>query len=186
MSEAELIKGCLNGERSHFNRLYECYSSLLYGICLRYADDEEEAKDVLQEAFVKIFKKLDSYTSEKGSFEGWIKTIVRNLCIDYCRKRKYDSRIPVEQIEDVIEEADEENEILSSLNELTFEDLAAMISELPAGYRMVFNLYVIDGLSHKEISNELNISENTSKTQLMKAKNLLKKRLKIKVLACTK
>ncbi len=184
MSEAELVRGCKNGERTHFNALYECYSSSLYSICLRYADDEDEAKDILQDAFVKIFKKIDTYNVSKGSFEGWIKSIVRNLCIDVCRKKKFDFKIPVDQIAEEISENDDE--FINTLNELSFEDLTKCISDLPVGYRMVFNLYVVDEKSHKEIANELNISESTSKTQLMKAKTLLQKKLRDKVFAFTK
>ena len=184
MSEEDLIKGCINGERIHFNELYENYSSPLYSICLRYADDDDEAKDILQEAFVKIFKKLDTYQPSKGKFEVWLKSIVRNLCIDVCRKKKFDFRIPVDQIaEEVI---DDDDEFMNSLNELSFEDLTGCISELPVGYRMVFNLFVIDEKTHKEIAHEMNISESTSKTQLMKAKSLLQKKLRNKVFAFTK
>lgn len=184
MSEEELIKGCIKGERTHFNRLYEKYSSGLYSICLRYADDQDEAKDILQESFVKIFKKLDTYVSEKGTLGTWLKSVVRNQCIDVCRKKKFSFNIPVDQLAEEISCDDEES--LNTIIELSYEDLITTISELPVGYRMVFNLYVMDEKSHKEIAAELNISESTSKTQLMKAKLLLQKKLKNRVFACTK
>ncbi len=176
MSTDELIKGCQQGKSSHFSELYEKYSSGLYYICMRYAGDSDEAKDLLQEGFVRIFQKLNTYDSKRGPFEGWMKRIFINLCIDYYRKQKHNlSSFPIEEVADEI--ADSDDEPMGLVNNLSYEELIHAISELPVGYRTVFNMYVIDEKGHKEIASELNISESTSKTQLFKARNLLQKNL---------
>ena len=185
MSKEELIKGCLKGKGSHFSELYDRFSSGMYSICLRYAGDEDEAKDLLQEGFLKIFQKLGTYDTSRGSLEGWIKRIFINLCIDFYRKNKYrNTNIDVEEFGDEIPE--EENEVHGILHDLTYDELISEISKLPPGYRTVFNMHVIDGKGHKEIATELEITESTSKTQLFKARNLLKKNLMAKTLIRTK
>ncbi|MFZ7113944.1 MAG: RNA polymerase sigma factor [Bacteroidota bacterium] len=179
MSTDELIKGCLQGKGSHFSELYEKYSSGLYYICMRYAGDSDEAKDLLQEGFVKVFQKLSTYDASRGTFDSWLKRIFINLCIDYYRKQKNTaSAFPIEQVADEI--ADIDDEPVGLVNNLTYEELVEAISELPVGYRTVFNMYVIDEKGHKEIASALNISESTSKTQLFKARNLLQKNLMLK------
>lgn len=181
MSTDELIKGCLQGKGSHFTELYEKYSSGLYYICMRYSGDSDEAKDLLQEGFVRIFQKLNTYESTRGSFEGWMKRIFINLCIDHYRKQKNNiSSLPIEEVADEI--ADSDGEPMGVINNLSYEELIQAISELPLGYRTVFNMYVIDEKGHKEIASGLNISESTSKTQLFKARNLLQKNLMMKTL----
>ena len=148
---------------------------------MRYSGDSDEAKDLLQEGFVRIFQKLNTYESTRGSFEGWIKRIFINLCIDHYRKQKNNiSSLPIEEVADEI--ADSDGEPMGVINNLSYEELIQAISELPLGYRTVFNMYVIDEKGHKEIASELNISESTSKTQLFKARNLLQKNLMMKTL----
>lgn len=148
---------------------------------MRYSGDSDEAKDLLQEGFVRIFQKLNTYESTRGSFEGWMKRIFINLCIDHYRKQKNNiSSLPIEEVADEI--ADSDGEPMGVINNLSYEELIQAISELPLGYRTVFNMYVIDEKGHKEIASELNISESTSKTQLFKARNLLQKNLMMKTL----
>jgi len=185
MSIEELIKGCLDGKAGHFSMLYDRFSSGMYAICLRYAGDEDEAKDLLQDGFIKIFSKLNTYDSSRGKLESWIKSIFINSCIDFYRKNKYKNvEMDIEILAD--EEPVEENEVHNILSDITYEELIEEISKLPPGYRTVFNLHVIDGKGHKEIAGELNISENTSKTQLFKARNLLRKNLLAKAIVKTK
>jgi RNA polymerase sigma factor (sigma-70 family) len=170
----DLIAGCLEGSKRHFDELYEKYSYRLYLICLRYSGDEDEAKDILQDGFIKVFMQLKTFDIKKGSFEGWLKRIFINLSIDYYRKKSISlNSVSTDNIPDYFADDDEEPEY-----NFTQEQLLGMIQELPIGYRTVFNLYVIDDLGHKEIASLLGISESTSKTQFLKAKKLLQKRIK--------
>ncbi len=185
MSIEELIKGCLKGKGSHFSELYDRFSSGMYSICLRYSGDEDEAKDLLQEGFLRIFQKLNTYEKSRGSFEGWVKRIFINLCIDYYRKNKFrSSNRDIEEFGDILPE--EENEVIGILHDISYEELILEIGKLPPGYRTVFNMHIIEGKGHKEIAADLNIAESTSKTQLFKARNLLQKNLLAKAMVKTK
>lgn len=178
MTEIELIKGCLRNDRMSQKTLYERYYGKMLGVCTRYAKDKDHAKDMLQDGFLKVFTKMQSYNS-KGSFEGWMRRIIVNSCIDNIRKDKKnylivsttiasdaDYNIPQEEIsDDDLADKISEAEILRAVQDLT-----------PA-YRMVFNLYVIEEFTHKEIAEMLEISEGTSKSNLAKAKFNLKKNL---------
>jgi RNA polymerase sigma factor (sigma-70 family) len=175
MDDVELIIGCLEGSQRHFNELYEKYAYSLYGICLRYSKDEDEAKDVLQDGFIKVFTQLKTFDIHKGSFEGWLKRIFVNQAIDYYRKKKAGiNSLPAENIGDEI--ADEEGEVEYEYD-FSQEELLDMIHQLPDGYRTVFNLFVMENMSHKEIAALLDISENTSKTQFFKARKLLREKI---------
>lgn len=167
-NEDELIKGCVRRERSAQKRLYETFSSKMYALCCRYVKDSMEAEDVLVTAFTKILDRIDQYKGE-GSFEGWIRRVVVNEALTYLRRNRS------MYIETELEAADREPDYQLMSDHLEEEDLMNMIQELPAGYRIVFNLYAIDGYSHKEIANQLNISENTSKSQLSRARVFLQK-----------
>jgi RNA polymerase sigma factor (sigma-70 family) len=167
-NEDELIKGCVRRERSAQKRLYETYSSKMYGLCCRYVKDSMEAEDVLVTAFTKIFDRIEQYKGE-GSFEGWIRRVIVNESLTYLRRNRS------MYIETELEAADREPDYQLISDHLEAEDLLNMIQELPAGYRIVFNLYAIDGYSHKEIADQLNISENTSKSQLSRARVFLQK-----------
>jgi RNA polymerase sigma factor (sigma-70 family) len=145
--------------------------SVLYGICLRYSKKEEEAQDILQDSFIKIFTKLDTY-QYTGSFEGWLKRIVTNTSIEYYRKK-----INTEQVEEI---GFSPYLAIDSDKGLEVEELLKMIQELPEGYRMVFNMYAIDGYTHGEIATKLNISEGTSKSQLSRARAYLQRKFKEK------
>jgi RNA polymerase sigma-70 factor (ECF subfamily) len=166
ITEADLINGCLKGDRRTQEELYRRFSPKMYAVCLRYAGHAEEAQDILQEGFIKVFKKLDSFRSE-GSFEGWIRRIFVNTAIEHFRRKRY--LMPVtEKEENTIE-----GKYLSVLDNLAAADIMALVQELSPGYRTVFNMYVIEGYSHKEIGDILGISEGTSKSQLSRAKVIL-------------
>lgn len=168
--EQELIKGCLRRDRAAQKRLYDTFSSKMYGLCCRYIKDSMEAEDVLITAFTKIMDKIGQYKHE-GSFEGWMRRIVVNESLTYLRRNRN------MYLETELEAADYEPDYQSLSDSLEAEDLLKMISELPSGYRIVFNLYAIDGYSHKEIAEQLGISENTSKSQLSRARTYLQKLL---------
>ncbi|MBN8653064.1 MAG: RNA polymerase sigma factor [Cytophagales bacterium] len=168
--DMELIEGCRRNDRQAQKRLYDRYASKLYALCCRYIKDKMEAEDVWITAFTKILNKIDQYTGE-GNFEGWMRKIVVNESLSYLRKHKN------MYLETDIEAADYEPDYQNLEAHLEAEDLMKMIEALPAGYRIVFNLYAIDGYSHKEIAEQLNISENTSKSQLSRARVALQKSL---------
>jgi RNA polymerase sigma-70 factor (ECF subfamily) len=168
--EDELIKGCIRGDHRAQKLLYSTFSSKMYGLCYRYVKDSMEAEDILVTAFTRIFEKIGQFKGE-GSFEGWIRRIVVNEALTFLRKNRF------MYLETELEHAELEpaNDRLG--NHLEAEDLLNMIRELPTGYRIVFNLYAIDGYSHKEIAEQLGISENTSKSQLSRARVYLQKKL---------
>ncbi len=166
ITESDLIQGCLAGNRRMQEELYRRFSTRMYGVCLRYAGNAEEAEDILQEGFIKVYKKLNSYRGE-GSFEGWIRRIFVNTAIEHFRRRTYQQPI-TEQQENTIE-----GKYLSVLDNLAEKDIMKLLQELSPGYRTVFNLYVVEGYTHKEIGDILNISEGTSKSQLSRAKVIL-------------
>ena len=174
-----LIKDCLRNDPKAQERLFTKYSSRLYGLCRRYIREESEAEDVMITAFAKIFQKIDQYKAE-GSFEGWMRRIAVNEALTYIRRNKSI------HLEVDIEVADEESSLEHMGHELEAKDLLAMIDQLPAGYRTVFNLYAIEGYAHKEIAVQLGISENTSKSQLSRARGLLQKYLKHRELSTKK
>jgi len=166
--EDELIKGCLRRDSSAQKLLYDMYSSKMYGLCYRYVKDSMEAEDVLVTAFMKVFDKIQQFKGE-GSFEGWIRRIVVNEALTYLRRHRS------MYLETDLEQADREPNYNALSDHLEAEDLLKMIQELPTGYRIVFNLYAIDGYSHKEIADQLGISENTSKSQLSRARTYLQR-----------
>ena len=166
ITELDLIKGCIEGNRRMQEELYQRFSPRMYAVCLRYAGKAEEAEDILQEGFIKIFKKLDSFRSE-GSFEGWIRRIFVNTAIEHFRRKRY--LMPISEKE----ENTIEGKYISVLDELAEKDILALVQELSPGYRTVFNMYVVEGYTHKEIADLLGISEGTSKSQLSRAKVIL-------------
>jgi RNA polymerase sigma factor (sigma-70 family) len=166
----ELIKGCLRRERSAQKHLYDTYSSKMYAVCYRYVKDAMEAEDILVTAFMKVFDKIDQFKNE-GSFEGWIRRIVVNEALTHLRRNRS------MYVETDLEQADREPNYDQLSDHLEAQDLLAMIQELPAGYQLVFNMYAIDGYSHKEIADALGITENTSKSQLSRARVYLQKLL---------
>ena len=169
-SEQKLIAGCRDKNRAAQQQLYNSYSGKMYALCSRYVKSSMEAEDVLVTAFTKVFEKIDQFKSE-GSFEGWIRRIVVNESLTWLRKNK------AMYVETDIEKADREPDYNLMSDHLEAEDLLKIIQQLPTGYQLVFNLYAIDGYSHKEIAEQLGISENTSKSQLSRARVYLQKLL---------
>ena len=166
-----LIKGCVKRDPHAQRELYERFSPRMLAICYRYARTQAEAEDILQEGFVKIFQNLHKY-QDKGSFEGWIKRIIINCAIDHIRKEKAFS-YSVEINDSVMEEGN-----ANALDHLALQDLLKLIQQLPDGYRLVFNLYAIEGYSHAEIGKQLEISESTSRSQYARARAMLKKKIR--------
>lgn len=169
-----IIKGCLTGNRRDQELLYRRHVPKLYAVCLQYSGNDEEARDILQEGFIKIFENLIYYKYE-GSFEGWMRRIVVNTALE-----KYRSKHSLYRVDDIDlipePEADPDNEDYTGLDAV---DLLSIIRELPPKYRMVFNLFAIEGYSHKEISQMANISEGTSKSNLSRAREILKKKVNL-------
>ena len=170
ISESDLIQGCLAGDRRMQEELYKRFSPRMYAVCLRYATDAEEAQDLLQEGFIKVFKNLEKFRHE-GSFEGWMRRVFVNTSIEHYRKRVNVNSI-TERDEVRIEDG-----AWNALDNLAEKDIVGLIRELSPGYRTVFNMYVIEGYSHKEIADTLGITEGTSKSQLARAKGILQKKV---------
>ncbi len=167
-SDQDLIEGCKKGKHSAFEALYTKYAKRMMAIALRYANTTFEAEDIVQESFIKVFEKINAFEN-KGSFEGWLKRIVVNASINNFHKTNKER-----EFEDcsTIELADDK--AVSVLSELSNNELMSSLKLLPTGYRTVFNLFVIEGYSHKEIAELCKINEATSRSQLSKAKVLLK------------
>jgi len=171
MSEEEILEGCKANREECQKLLFEKYSRLMTGVCMRYADRYEEAQDIVQDGFIKVFKKIETFTG-KGSLEGWIRRIMVNTALDHLRRTKAE-RFNV-SVDDVEFKLKDKQEIIASMQA---DDLLKIIRTLPVGYRTVFNMYAIEGYTHKEIAKELDISENTSKSQYSRARALLQKKL---------
>jgi RNA polymerase sigma-70 factor (ECF subfamily) len=163
--DQKLIEECLRSNSLAQEKLFKKYYGIMLGICLRYTNNRNEAKEVLQEGYIKIFNHLQSFKFE-GSLPGWMKKIMVNTAID-----KYRKRITEPISFDLPENASSEDDVMSRFNK---NDLMDCINMLPAGYKAVFNMFVIEGYTHKEISEKLGITEGTSKSQLAKAKTYLK------------
>lgn len=169
--ESDLIKGCIEGDRRMQEELYRRFSPKMYAVCLRYAGNSDDARDLLQEGFIKVYKNLHRFRAE-GSFEGWMRRVFVNTSIEYFRKKSIQLSSVSDKEENTIEDAD-----ISAIDALAEKDIINIIQELSPGYRAVFNLYVVEGYSHKEISEMLGISEGTSKSQLARAKSVLQKKI---------
>lgn len=171
ISESDLIKGCIAGDRQMQEELYRRFAPKMYAVCFRYANNADDAQDLLQEGFIKIYRNLHRFRAE-GSFEGWIRRVFVNTSIEQFRKKQAKLSMVSEKEENTIEDRD-----ISALESLAEKDILAIIQELSPGYRTVFNLYVVEGYSHKEIGDMLGISEGTSKSQLARAKSVLQKKV---------
>lgn len=170
--EQNILKACQQNDRKAQFALYQLYKGKMLGLCRRYAISNAEAEDILQEAFIKVFKNINKIQKNE-SLGGWIRNIVVNTAIDFYRKSRYQT-FEV-QYEDALEKPDNDFFILEKL---TNEEIINTMQQLPNGYRMVLNLYVIEGYSHDEIAKMLNISVGTSKSQLSRAKEQLRTHLK--------
>ncbi len=175
-----IVSGCIKGKRKYQKRLFEMFYGKMMGVCMRYAKDQDEAQDMVQNGFIKIFKKLDVYNFE-GSLEGWIRRIMVNTAIDQIRKNKRD---PFSIEDDARVQNIEEDVPFSEEDEyetkIQAEEAIKAISNLSPAYKTVFNMYVMEGFTHKEIAEYLGISEGTSKSNLAKAKQKLKAQLSLK------
>ncbi len=178
MSDADqlIIEDCIKGKRTAQNKLYKKFAPALLGLCLRYARSREEAEDVLQEGFIKVFSNIGNFRSE-GSFEGWMKRIMINTAITHNKQTlKHQFHTDIDEIEET-HLVNEEEQINENAIKFPQGKLLEMIQKLPEGYNMVFNLYVFEHYTHKEIAEILGISINTSKSQLSKARKYLTTRI---------
>lgn len=164
-----IIKNCIRGDRDAQSRLYYLYAPVMFVVCQRYARSREDAEDILQEGFIKVFINLEQYRSE-GSFEGWMRRIFIN-----CALQKYRSQTSLHVI--TLEGEHERSHFLDEqiTTDLGVKELISLVQLLPASCRMVFNLYVFEGLKHSEIARHLGISEGTSKSNLFDARKQLQK-----------
>ncbi len=171
ISESDLISGSIEGDRRMQEELYKRFAPKMYAVCLRYANNADDAQDLLQEGFIKVFKNLHRFRAE-GSFEGWVRRVFVNSSIEHFRKKSAKLATVSDKEESTIEDSD-----ITALDSLAEKDIINLIQELSPGYRTVFNLYVIEGYAHKEIGELLGISEGTSKSQLARAKAILQKKV---------
>jgi RNA polymerase sigma-70 factor (ECF subfamily) len=170
-NEKEIIEGCIKQNRKAQKMLYDRYASKFLGICMRYAKDKQEAEDILQEGFLKIFERINKYHFA-GAFEGWMRRIIVNTAISNYRKNlKYYNHYDISEIT----EYDNDNNTQDL--EFTLEEMLKVIQSLSPGYRIIFNLYAIEGYAHKEIAEMLGIDVSTSKSQYSRAKKIIQNRL---------
>ncbi|HEY4799471.1 MAG TPA: RNA polymerase sigma factor [Bacteroidia bacterium] len=164
MTDDELVKSCISKNPAAQKLLFDRFSRKMMGVCLRYADRSEEAEDMLQNGFIRVFEKIETFKGT-GSLEGWIRKIIVNESLTYLRKNK-SMKLAV-AIDDVAYMISDNHGTGDNINE---QDLLKMIQKLPIGFRTIFNMYAIEGYSHKEIAELLSISEGTSKSQYSRAK----------------
>ncbi len=174
MNEQQLIASCKRGDRIGQKELYNRFARKMMGVCYRYVNDMETASDLLQDGFVKVFQSLDSY-SGTGSFEGWVRKIFVNCALEFLRKT--DVLRNAADLDDRLELAHSDNS--SVISSMTAKELMDLVHELPPGFRTVFNLFAIEGYSHKEIGDMLNITESTSRSQFTRARQLLQKKINV-------
>lgn len=167
----EIIKACIKGDRVAQKTLYQMFADKMYSVCLRYASNGDEAKDILQDGFIKVFLHLNQF-NYKGSFEGWVRRIIVNTALEKFRDKSYLFAVSMDQN---YESGDLEYDHI--LSDLSANDLLKLVQDLSPQYRMVFNLYAIEGYTHKEISEIMNIKEGTSKSNLSRAREILKEKV---------
>jgi RNA polymerase sigma factor (sigma-70 family) len=167
----ELVKRCKASERKAQELLYKQFASKMLGVCMRYAVDKMEAEDMLQNGFIRVFQKINDYRGD-GSFEGWVRRIMVHSSIEYYRKHH-----KMMQMVDMEDAGNEPSVNPVAVANLDAKDLLILIQRLSPGYRMVFNLYAIEGYSHKEIGEIMSISEGASKSQLSRARTILKEQI---------
>jgi len=165
-----IISECIAGNQKAMAELYHLFAPKMFGVCLRYAKDSGEAEDNLQDGFIKVFANLKNFRND-GSLEGWIRRIIINVSLEKIRKQHF--LYPVEDVSkyDSINFSDD------VIAKISADDLIKIIQELPPRYRLVFNLYVIEGMSHQEIAQEMSITTGTSKSNLARAREILKKKV---------
>lgn len=173
MTDIELIRGCIKDDALCQKSLFNRYASTLLGVCMRYARNKEDAEDILQDAFIKIFKKISQFKGD-GSFEGWMRRVVVNTALKKYTVSRYSKEFSVDEVKD--SHLPDSNDV-PPFNHLTEKDLLLLIHNLPDGYRIIFNLYVIEGFQHDEIANMLGIQPGTSRSQLVKARQMLQREI---------
>lgn len=166
----ETIKKCASGDRRAQTALYNLFSSKMYGVCLRYSKDSTEAEDNLQDGFIRVFSKINQF-GFKGSFEGWMRRVMVNTSLEKFRKNNHLYAVEDMVVFENVQVAEE------TISAISADDLLKIIQELPPRYRMVFNLYAIEGYSHQEIAKLMNINEGTSKSNLSRARVILQKKV---------
>jgi len=170
--EQQLIAGCKEGKPWAQKQVFELYASAMLSVCVRYVNERETARDLLQDGFIKVFTKIDSY-SGSGAFAGWIRRIFVTTALEHLRQNDaLKQSTSIEEYDNYLENNDE-----SILAKISADDLMSLISQLSDGYRTVFNLYAIEGYSHAEIAEMLNISEVTSRSQFMRARKILQQNI---------
>jgi RNA polymerase sigma-70 factor (ECF subfamily) len=173
MDDATLVKECVKGNAKAQHMLFERFSRKMLGVCLRYSKKLEEAEDVLQDGFIKVFSNLKDFTNE-GSLEGWIRRIMVNTALDAIRKNtKFLKDISIDVVDFQIGNND------YTIEKMNAEDLLSLINSMPEGYKVVFNMYAIEGYKHNDIATTLGISESTSKSQYLRAKAYLRAKLEL-------
>jgi len=170
LSLNELIKQCAKNNRKAQEEIYQLFAGKLFSICLKYSKNKQEAQDNFQDGFITIFDKIEQFKF-KGSFEGWLKRVMVNTILLKYRQKNVLSLVTEEIPDEVIVDIDDD--------EISLDFLLNLIQELPDRYRMVFNLYVLDGFSHKEVSKMLQIAEGTSKSNLARARAILKQKIEL-------
>lgn len=171
MDEKQLLTACRNGDRKAQKMLFEMFAPKMYGVCLRYAKDEDTAQDYLQEGFIRVFSHLGNFRHE-GSLEGWVRRIIVNTALE--KLRKTDIFKNSLEVETALNKAGDGAQVIDQINTA---DLLQLIQSLPSGFRTVFNLYAIEGYTHQEIGDLLKISEGTSKSQYSRARQWLQQRI---------
>ena len=166
-----MLKECLKNNPKALKCLYEMYSSKMLGVLIRYAKNKMEAEDMLQEGFIRVYQNLEKFRYE-GSLEGWVRRIMINTAINY-----YKSNLKHNQSVDIDNVSHTSPMSVDAVDNMSYKQLIRLIQTLPEGYRLVFNLYVVEGFSHKEIAAQLGVSENTSKSQLSRARKVLQKKI---------
>jgi RNA polymerase sigma factor (sigma-70 family) len=168
----KILNGCIEGKRSAQEHLYKMYSAKMFGVCLKYCRNYDEAKDILQDGFMKVFEKIHQY-GQRGCFEGWIRRIMINTALE--RYRKNSQTIMMEQIPEMSQEENNEVDL-----DITLNEMLGLVQKLPERYRMVFNLYVFEEMSHKDIAETMGITEGTSKSDLSRARVILQNKINVR------
>ena len=171
MTDRELIEGCVKNDRICQEALFKMFAGKMKVVCLRYVNDRDDADDVLQEGFIKVFKNIERF-GFNGSFEGWVRRIMVNTALTKISRHSYKEEVAL--VHDNFESYDYRDIVAG----ISAKELMVMINELPVGYKLVFNMYVLEGFSHKEIAMSLGVTEATSRSQLLKARLALQQRLK--------
>jgi RNA polymerase sigma factor (sigma-70 family) len=172
MTDELLVNGCLRGEARYQQALYDKYKVEMFMVCMRYAKSKAEAEDFLQDGFMQVFRDLAQFDTTKGSLQGWVRRVVVNKVLQHLRKKKL--QFAGADVADYSNQLPNNEDVLSMLSA---KEIVQLIQQLPEGYRVVFNLFMVEGYSHQEIAEQLSIAESTSKSQLHKARHALQRRI---------